>query len=288
MKLTFPCVYTEMNGHTISAAENLCEYNVVDYANPSKIIDLSHYTSNFTNTAFGTTLNPTVPATTNGAFILSRISSLLQFKNQSTGNVRIDVWELYPKQIIDAEYTSLIGMVRATAFGQLASAQTLSAPYFTPSYNQPSCYPNMNPLLSAWFHIRKHKRITLTPGQLYNHSVQWKTPRLVDLTKVFGAQITMKGISKHLLIRVVGDVGWDSTAGATAYSQCRVDYMETTRYYTHATLGLSQKTGLTLNNLTNANNPVFNINAISGTENLAITNVAGVGVSTVEPVTTVH
>lgn len=288
MKLSFPIPYNFQAGHTISSAENAVEYNVVDFASSNQLVTLANYASNIYYARFtGITQNPLTPATTTGQMILSRVSSKLTFKNQATATVRIDVWEMYAKQLLDSEFTSVISMVR-NGFTSVNLSNPVSAPLTNLVYTQPCNYPNHNPLIRQWFKLKKHKQVSLMPGQTWLHSVSWRTPKFVDFTKVTAGQLSYKGLTKHLLIRVCGDVGWDNNVPGTAYSKTRVDYMEETRYLMHPCLGLTQNTGVVENDINFTSGDVFAINPTTGNENTIVTTSGGVVGTAVQPISTVH
>lgn len=288
MRMSLPNVQIDNTGHTIFAAQNSAEYNVVTWADPATLINLADFCgnvplNNFTG-AVPTAGNPLTPNLNTGQFVLASVSASLHFKNQTTNGCRIDIWEMYPKQTMDTEYTSLITDVVRNGFTSRTLVNATSAPNSVINYIAPSAYPNMNPQLMAWFKLRKHKTVALLPGQTFHHTISWHRAMLINMSRVFSGQKSIKGITKHLLVRVLGDTAWDPTDAIACYSPARVDYNVETRYTTYWSPGLVAKTGLLTDNQSATNHLTFAINPVTGQENLGVTGSLTGGTGTITSV----
>lgn len=278
----------------IVTLENQCEYAELSFGSMSDLLSLQAQTGNVPASRFsgytGFTFNPLEPDDTSGEYILAGMSVVIHLKNQTTNSVRLDLWEMNPKRFTSTVDfpTSVIADCVRNGFNDRFAVNSVSPPFHPYSYIYPAVWPTQNPSIMANYKLRRHKRITLLPGQTYHHSVAWRTPKLVNMTKVHVNGYDYKGITRRILMRAIGDVAFDNTAGLVSYSKSTIDYCYEVKYCTYWSPGLVAKTGIIGDGQPATGNPTFAINPVTGNINNVITNVAGVGVTTTSAVTTVH
>lgn len=295
MRMSTPIMYAINSGGSQASNENSVEYTTFDFASPQDLYKIGNTISaNFPNSRFsgytGYTTNPLVVSNINGEYILGSMSVDLHLKNQTTNNVRLDFWEMYPKQFATtSDFASLITNCVRNGFNDRLLVNNVTAPDAATAYIYPCVWPQQNPKLMAFYKLARHKSITILPGQSFTYKLAWRSPKLVNMERVNNVNgIDYKGITRHLLMRQIGDVAWDVTSTSSAYSATRIDFAWTLKYSISVSTGLVAKMGLVTDNQPSTGNNTYTINPVTGNENLTITNVGGVGVSTIQPITTVH
>jgi hypothetical protein len=287
MNSGLPIRYNSQGTLTVTAIENRAGYGFLSLFSIADLLTCANYGLNIPNITNTVTV-PFQPINNTSDFVMARGKVVAHMKNNTTATVRVDVWECMSKSFTPNAQGSL-GTILSAGFGDLEVVAPSSPPYVGPAATDPAVSPFINPRFASYYKCQKHKTLNLLPGQTWHYSMARNSPWIVHGEKLretnafdYGRRTTT------LVIRAMGDIGYDFTANSVGLSKAQLDVVYEEKYEYYWSPGWVSKAMILYDGLPTTTNPIFSINAVTGQDNFTIGGTGGTVSTTTNPVSTVH
>lgn len=287
MNSGLPIRFNSQGTLSCTAIENRSGYGFLSLFGIADLLTCANYGLNVPNISNTVTV-PLQPITNTSDFVMARGKIIAHMKNNTTATVRVDVWECLARQYTPNAQGSL-GTILQAGFGDLEIAAPASPPFVGPAATDPAVSPFINPRFSSYYKCQGHKTLNLLPGQTWHYSMARNSPWIVKgekLRETNAFDYARRTVT--LVIRIQGDIGYDTTANSVALSKAQLDIVYEEKYEYYWSPGWLSKPMVLYDGLPTTTNPVYTINAVTGRENETIVNSGGVGVTTTNTVSVVH
>lgn len=261
MALGVPLRWDVQTSGYIFSNENVGIYGHIDLGHVTDIVACESKCISYPYGANDTAL---LPVYKTSQWIMSNMSLMAHFKNDTTAVIRLQVWEVTAKLFTPNSETNFISILQ-NGFNDIGQPITPSAPNIAPSYYHPSTSPFQNPRFRSFYKQRNYINVNLMPGQRFDHTVECKSPWIVNGERLSNNDFfDYKGRTTYLLFRVQGDVGWDATNSSVVWSSAEVDFTYEKKYVFHYVPGWVSQTQMIYDGLQGSAENVENINPTTG------------------------